>query len=64
MQVIDGLVAVLAIDVRRDVVHGARAIERHHGDDVFEAVGLEALQALAHARTFELEHARRIGLGE
>ena len=64
MQVVDGLVAVLAVDVRRDVVHGAGAIERHHGDDVFETVGLEALQALAHARTFELEHTGRIGPGE
>ncbi len=64
MQAVDGLLAVLAVDVGRDVVHGAGAIERHHGDDVLEAVGPEPLQALAHARAFELEHARRIGLGQ
>ena len=55
---------MLAVDVGRDVVHRARAVERHHGDDVLEAVGLQPLQALAHARAFELEHARRIGLGQ
>ena len=62
VQVIDGLLAVLAIDVGRNVVHRTRPIERDHGDDVFEAVGLQPLQAFAHARTFELEDASRIGL--
>ena len=61
MQVVDGLLAVLAVDVGRDVVHRAGAIERHHGDDVLEAVGLQPLQAVAHARAFELEHADRVG---
>ena len=64
VQTVDRLVAVLAVDVGRDVVHRARAVERHHGDDVAEAVGLEPLEALAHPRAFELEHARRIGFRE
>ena len=64
VQAVDGLLAVLPVDVGRDVVHGARPIERGHGHDVLEAVGLEALQAVAHAGTFELEHADRIGPGE
>ncbi len=50
MQAVDRLLAVLAVDVGRDVVHRAGAIQRHHGDDVLEAVGLQPLQALAHAR--------------
>ena len=61
MEAVEGLLAVLAVDVGRDVVHGAGAVERHHGDDVLEAVRLEPLEALAHARAFELEHADRIG---
>ena len=61
MQVVERLLAVLAVDVGRDVVHRAGAVERHHGDDVLEAVGLEPLEAFAHARAFELEHADRIG---
>ncbi len=55
------LAAVLDGDVARDVVHRARAVERHHGDDVLEAVRLELLQRLLHPAGFELEHA--IGLG-
>ena len=64
MQAVDGLLAVLAVDVGRDVVHRAGAVERHHGDDVLEAVGLQPLEALAHARAFQLEHADRVGLGQ
>jgi hypothetical protein len=44
----------------RDVFHRARTIERHQRDDVFEAVRLHADQRLAHALTFDLEHADRL----
>ena len=62
MQVVRLLDAVLAVDVSLDVVHRAGPIQRHHSDDVAEAVGLELAQRLAHARTFELEHAAGIAL--
>ena len=58
MQVVRLLLAVLALDVARDVLHRARPIERHDGDDVLEAVGLQAAQHVAHAVAFQLEHAR------
>ena len=32
-----------------------RAVERHRGDDVFKAVGLEVLEELLHARRLQLE---------
>ena len=55
------LLAVLAVAKGRDVVHRARAIKRHDGDDVFEDVGLEIEQHAAHARTFNLEHPGGVG---
>ena len=56
--------AVLAVD---EVVHHARlqragAEQRHEGDHVFQAVGLELLDQLLHAARFELEHGRGLGL--
>ncbi len=42
--------AVLAGDVAGDIVHRAGAVERHHGDDVLEAIGLQAAQHVAHSR--------------
>ena len=62
VEAVEGLLPVLAVDVGRNVVHRAGAVERHHGDDVLETVGFEPLEALAHARAFELEHTDRIGL--
>ena len=64
VQAIDRLLAVLAVDVGRNVVHRARPVERDHGDDVFEPVGLQPLEAFAHARRFQLEDADRIGAGQ
>ena len=64
MQIVGLLLAVLAGDVVGDVVHRARAIERDQGDDVLEAVGLQLAQHVAHARTFELEHADRLAAAE
>ena len=60
MQIVGLLAPVLAVDVAVDVVHRPRPIEGDDGDDVLEAVGLQLAQGVAHARTFELEHADRI----
>ena len=64
MQIVGLLVAVLAGDEARNVVHRARAVEGDDGDDVLEAVGMHLLERIAHARTFELEHADRVALPE
>ncbi len=64
MQVIRLLLAMLALDVARDVLHRAGAVERHHGNDVLEAVGLHLAQHIAHAVAFELEHPRSVAPGE
>ena len=62
MRVLDGLFAVLAPHEHVDHARAqrARSIERQDGDDVFEAVGDESPQQLAHARRLELEHRERV----
>ena len=45
-------------------VHRAGTIERDDGDDVFEAVGLEPHEQVAHAGTFQLEDAGGFAGGE
>ena len=62
VQALDALAPVLAVHIGVDVVHRARAVQRHDGDDVLEAVGLELPERIAHALTFELEHADRVAL--
>ena len=57
VQIVRFLLAALAFDVTGDVLHGPRAVERHHGDDVLEGVEPELAQHLAHAGAFQLEHA-------
>ena len=64
MEIVDGLLALLAQD---EIVHHAGTqrpwpVQREHGDDVLEAVGLELGQQLLHALRFKLEHRRGIGL--
>ncbi len=60
---------LLALLARDEVIHHARAkrartVERHQGDDVFEAVALELLfQILGRAR-FGLEHRRGVTVGK
>ena len=61
VQIARVLEPVLDVDVARDVVHRPRPIERVHGDDVLEAVGLQLAQGIAHAGRFQLEHALRLG---
>ena len=60
MEVLDRLLPVLAADVRRDVVHRARPVERHHRGEVVDRRRLELTDVAAHARGLELEHAGRL----
>ena len=64
MHVIGFFQTVLTGDVAGNLVHGAGTVQSHHGDDVFQAVGLHLADDVAHAGTFQLEHARRIALGQ
>ena len=64
VEVLDRLLAMLAPDVGRDVVHRARAVERHHGREVEHGRGLELPDVAAHARGLELEDARRLARRE
>ena len=50
---------MLDVDIARDVVHRSRPVERDHSDDVFETVRQQLSKRIAHARTFQLEHADR-----
>ena len=58
------LLAVLAADVRRDVVHRPRAEERDHGHDVLDPVRLQLADVAAHPGGFQLEHAGRFAGAE
>ena len=62
MHVFDRLAAELARAIERDVGHRARTIEGDERDEVLEAVGAHLPHGIAHARTFQLEHAHRIAL--
>ena len=57
VEIVDGLLAFLPQDevVDHARAQGAGAVEGEHGDDVFEAVGLELLEELLHPLRFELE---------
>ncbi|MCY1493744.1 hypothetical protein D9M68_275870 [compost metagenome] len=59
MNRLDFFLAMFASIVDRDVLHRARAIERHQRDDILDAVRPHADQRLAHAGAFHLEHANR-----
>ena len=59
----DRLGVALAARVGRDLVHGARAVERHERDEVLELGRLDLLERLAHALGLELEHAHRVAAG-
>jgi hypothetical protein len=53
--------AVFALDEGGDVFQRTRPVQRVHGDEVAELVGLQFTQVLLHPRAFELEGA--VGLG-
>ena len=48
--------------IKRDIGHRARTIEGDERDQVLEAVGAHLAHRVAHAGTFQLEHAHRIAL--
>ena len=54
---------VLARHEVRDVVHGTRAVEGVHCDEVLEALGMKLHQPFAHAAGFELEHGLGVAAG-
>ena len=53
----DGLLPVLPLDKRRDVLERPRAVQRVHCDEVAEHRGLQILEVLLHPRGFVLEDA-------
>ena len=53
----------LAPRVRRDLVHGARAVQRDERDEVVELRRLDLPQGALHALGLELEHADRVAGG-
>ena len=64
MGVADRLEAVLGLDEGGDVLHGAGAVQRHHGGDIAEGGRLELLDVAAHAGAFQLEDAGRLAGGQ
>ena len=56
--------AVLALDEVGNELHRAGSVERDHGDEVFELLGPETAERVAHPGRLELEHAERLRLGE
>ncbi len=64
MEVRHRLLAVLAADVGRDVVHRAGPVEGHHRGEVVDRGRLELPDVAAHAGRLELEHAGRLARGE
>ena len=55
IEIVDAF-SMFALDVLRDEVHRAGAEQRHQRDHVLEAVGARALDEVAHAARFQLEH--------
>ena len=64
VEVGDRLLAVLAADVGRDVVHRAGAVERDHRREVVDRGRAQLADVAAHARGLELEDAGRLARGQ
>ncbi len=45
-------------DIGGDILHRPWTIQGHNGDQIFQPIGLQGFQDIAHAGTFQLEHAR------
>ena len=60
MEIFRRFLAVLAGDIFRDRIHRARAIERDKRDEIVDVVRAHLAQQIAHALTFELEHAHAV----
>ena len=52
----DAFRVVLPLQVPRDEIHRARAVERDAGRHILQRAGLELLHEVLHARAFQLEH--------
>ena len=61
MRVLDGLAAPFPLDVVRDELHGAWAVERQDSDDFFDPVGTELFAGIHHAARFHLEDGDGLG---
>ena len=57
---VDRVGVALAARVGRDLVHGARAVQRDERDEVVELRRLDLPQGALHALGLELEHADRV----
>ncbi len=64
VEILDAVLALLALDEIRDEFHRTGAEQGDQRDDVFEAVGPGLFQQLTHAARFELEHCRGISTGK
>ena len=62
--VLDRLVAVAGADVRGDVRHWPRPVERHHRADLGHALRLQLLHIAPHPRRLQLEHPESLALPE
>ncbi len=60
----DRSAAVLAVDEVLDEVHRARPVQRHHRDDVLDALRLQALERVPHPGRLQLEHPEGARLGQ
>ena len=49
MRIVDCFQPVLGPNVRRDVLHGARAVESDHRGEVFDGGGAKLLDVASHA---------------
>ena len=60
MQIRDRLRSVLATNVRGNIRHWARSVERHHGGEIKDACWAQFLDVAAHPSRLELEDAARL----
>ena len=64
MEIFNLLFAELARAIGRNIRHGAWAVERHQRNQVFKPVSPHLAYRIAHAGTFQLEHADCVALRE
>ena len=60
MEIGDRLRSVLPPNVRGDVRHWPRPVERHHGGEIEDARWAELFDVAAHPRRLELKDAARL----
>ena len=62
MQILNRFLAELAGAIGGYVGHGARPVQRHQRNQILKPVSPHLAHGIAHAGTFQLEHAHRIAL--